>query len=221
MESMAGFKNQNATYTIANKAHRYCAWRQNNLILAISQRQSQSKLLKGFLGSDRQRQGHDSNTLFQQLHGLVRRGLPPNGAFLDLAVVHQSGFLCKARTDILGIGNHLAGKRQPSSLQGGRENTSTIDGTTADGRGVGSGRRRRCSHRLTGTEVQARCAQPLFYVLVCTKRALDKPTLPLTLKIVFGPEPALKDMALPTLEVQNLHDNNIVGLRNQPWRRSR
>lgn len=70
------------------------------------------------------------------------------------------------------------------------------------------------SRRRAGAQIQARGTEPLFNVIVAAQGALHQGTLLLALEVVLGAKPALKDMALPTLEVEHLH-GNTRGRRNR------
>ncbi len=65
-------------------------------------------LLQGFLDCRRQRQWHDFNALFNQLHRLLHTRLPANVAVLSVSVVHGACLVGKTLAHVFGISQHVA-----------------------------------------------------------------------------------------------------------------
>ena len=66
--------------------------------------------------------------------------------------------------------------------------------------------RSRQGRRLARSQVQARRTEALVDMIICAEGALHQAALLLALKIIFRTKPAFKDMAMPTLEIQYLHN---------------
>ena len=74
--------------------------------------------MQGLLAALGQGQGQHWHALFQQLQGLLGRGLATDGSLGLFALVHAQGFIGEAIAHVLGLFHDLARGLQPGRLQG-------------------------------------------------------------------------------------------------------